>query len=83
MDIQKLHLIYKTFDEMSKMGLSDIGLSQLVMDQLRTVGREKNAPPLETLEMSLRQHFGLPVPEKWKVDSWIQSGVEIVSNFSR
>ena len=61
------------------MGLSDIRLSQLVMEQLRTVGREKNAPPLETLEMSLRQHFGLPVPEKWKVDSWIQSRVEIVS----
>ena len=60
---------------MSKMSLIGIGLSQLVMDQLRTVGREKNAPPLETLEMSLRQHFGLPVPEKWKVDSWIQSGV--------
>ena len=68
---------------MSKMSLISIGLSQLVMDQLRTVGREKNAPPLETLEMSLRQHFGLPVPEKWKVDSWIQSGVEIVSDFPR
>ena len=68
---------------MSKMSLSDIGLSQLVMYQLRTVGREKNAPPLETLEMSIRQHFGLPVPEKWKVDSWIQSGVVIVSDFSR
>ena len=65
---------------MSKMSLIGIGLSQLVMDQLRTVGREKNAPPLETLEMSLRQHFGLPVPEKWKVDSWIQSGVEIVND---
>ena len=67
---------------MSKMSLISIGLSQLVMDQLRTVGREKNAPPLETLEMSLRQHFGLPVPEKWKVDSWIQSRVEIVSEKS-
>ena len=65
------------------MGLRNFGLSQLVMDQLRTVGRQKNAPPLETLEMSLRQHFGLPVPEKWKVDSWIQSGVVIVSDFSR
>ena len=61
------------------MVLSDIGLSQLVMDQLRTVGREKNVPPLETLEMSLRQHFGFPVPEKWKVDSWIQSRVEIIN----
>ena len=64
---------------MSKMSLISIGLSQLVMDQLRTVGREKNAPPLETLEMSLRQHFGFTVPEKWKIDSWIESGVEIVS----
>ena len=61
------------------MVLKDIGLSQLVMDQLRTVGREKNTHPLETLEMSLRQHFGFPVQEKWKVDSWIQSEVEIVS----
>ena len=49
------------------------------MDELRTVGRHKNAPPLETLEMSLRQHFCLTVPEKWKVDSWIKSRVEIVS----
>ena len=65
------------------MVLKDIGLSQLVMDELRSVGRLKDASPLETLEMSLRQHFGLPVPEKWKVDSWIQSGVEMVSDFSR
>ena len=64
------------------MSLISIGLSQLVMNQLRTVGREKNAPPLETLEMSLRQHFGFPVPEQWKVDSWIQSGVERVSDES-
>ena len=49
------------------MVLKDIGLSQLVMDQLRTVGREKNAPPLETLEMSLRQHFGFPVPEQMEL----------------
>ena len=48
-------------------------------EQLHSIGRQKEAPPLETLEMSLRQHFGFPVPEKWKVDSWIQSGVEIVS----
>ena len=61
------------------MGLSDIRLSQLVMDLLRTVGREKNAPPLETLKMSIRQQFGFPVPEKWKAESWFQSGVEIVS----
>ena len=47
-------------------------------DQLHSIGRQKDASPLETLEMTLRQHFGLPVPEKWKIDSWIQSGVEII-----
>ena len=57
------------------MDLKSIGLSQHVWDQLRSVGIQKETPPLETLEMTLRQHFGLPVPEKWKIDSWIQSGV--------
>ena len=52
-----------------------IGLSQQVWEQLHSIGRQKEASPLETLEMTLRQHFGLPVPEKWKIDSWIQSGV--------
>tara|TARA_B100000315_G_scaffold225583_1_gene231957 strand:+ start:248 stop:445 length:198 start_codon:yes stop_codon:yes gene_type:complete len=62
--------------------LKGIGLSQQVWDQLHSIGRQKEAPPLETLEMTLRQHFGMPVPEKWKIDSWIQSGVEIVNDHS-
>ena len=57
------------------MDLKSIGLSQQVWDQLHSIGRQKEASPLETLEMTLRQHFGLPVPEKWWVDSLIQSGV--------
>ena len=57
------------------MDLKSIGLSQQVWDQLHSIGRQKKAAPVETLEMTLRQHFGLPVPEKWKIDSWIQSGV--------
>ena len=57
------------------MDLKEIGLSQQVWDQLHSVGIQKEAPPLETLEMTLRQHFGMPVPQKWKVDSWIQSVV--------
>ena len=44
-------------------------------EQLHSIGRQKEASPLETLEMTFRNHFGLPVPEKWKIDSWIQSGV--------
>ena len=57
------------------MELRNIGLSQQMWDQLHSVGKQKEASLLETLEMTLRQHFGLPVPEKWKIDSWIQSGV--------
>ena len=57
------------------MDLKEIGLSQQVWDQLHSIGRHKEAPPLETLEMTLRQHFGLSVPEKWSIESWIQSGV--------
>ena len=50
------------------MELRNIGLSQQVREQLHSIGRQKEASPLETLEMTLRQHFGLPVPEKWKID---------------
>ena len=33
----------------------------------------------ETVVMVLRNHFSLPVPEKWKQnDSWIQTRAEIV-----
>ena len=64
------------------MDLKEIGLSQQVWEQLHSDGIQREASPLETLEMTLRQHFGLPVPEKWKIDSWIQSGVEIVNEHS-
>ena len=59
------------------MNLKEIGLSQQVWDQLRSIGKQKEAPPLETVEMTLRNYFGMPVPDKWKIDSWIQSGVYI------
>ena len=55
------------------MELRNIGLSQQVWDQLHSIGRQKEAPPLETLEVTVRQQVGLPVPEKWKIDSWIQT----------
>ena len=64
------------------MDLKEIGLSQQVWDQLHSIGRQKEVPPLETLEMTLRQYFGMLVPDKWKIDNWIQSGVEIVYDHS-
>ena len=65
------------------MDLKSIGLSQKVWEQFYSVGIQKEASPFETLEMTLRNHFGMPVPQKWKIDSWIQSGVEIVYDHSR
>ena len=64
------------------MELRNIGLSQQVWVQLHSIGSQKEALPLDTLEMTLRNHFGMPVPEKWKIDSWIQSGMEINDDFS-
>ena len=55
--------------------LRNIGLSQQVWEQLHSIGRQKEASPLETLEMTLRNHFGMPVPQKWMRESWIQSGI--------
>ena len=57
----------KIFARNADVELSDIGLSPQVESQLRLVGKQKNASPLETLENSLRQHFCLPVPEYWKI----------------
>ena len=37
-----------------------MSLSPQVWKQLHSIGRQKEAPPLETLEMTLRQHFCLP-----------------------
>ncbi len=67
------------------MELKSIGLSQQVWEQLLSIGRQKEKSPLETLEMTLRNHFGLPVPEKWKIDSWVKSGVviKLEQNFSK
>ena len=65
------------------MDLKEIGLSQQVWDKLHSEGIQREASPLETLEMTLRNHFGMPVPQKWKIDSWIQSGVEIVYDHFR
>ena len=43
------------------MDLKSTGLSQQVWEQLHFIGRQKEASPLETLEMTLRNDFGLPV----------------------
>ena len=39
--------------------------------EINSLSRSMKSSPQETVVMVLRNHFSLPVPEKWKVDSWI------------
>ena len=51
------------------MEIRKIRLSHQVWEQLNSIGRQKEASPLETLEMTLRDYFGMPVNKKWMMDS--------------
>ena len=52
------------------MQLKSISLFQQVWEQLHPIERQK---VVSTLEMTIRNHFGMPVPQKWEIDRWIQS----------
>ena len=48
-------------------------------NEIRSLAMQMESSPQETVVMVLRNHFSLPVPEKWKQnDSWIQTRAEIV-----
>ena len=49
-------------------------------NEIRSLAMQMESSPSETVVMVLRNHFSLPVPEKWKpdTDSWITSAVDIV-----
>jgi len=49
-------------------------------NEIRSLAMQMKSSPSETVVMVLRNHFSLPVPEKWKpdTDSWITSAVDIV-----
>ena len=48
-------------------------------NEIRSLAMQMESSPSETVVMVLRNHFSLPVPEKWKQnDSWIQTRAEIV-----
>ena len=55
--------------------LGEIKLSSEVEREIQTLSVRMKSSPQEVLEMSLREHFCLPRPQKWKKDSWIQSEV--------
>jgi len=48
-------------------------------NEINSLSRSMKSSSSETVVMVLRNHFSLPVPEKWKQnDSWIQTRAEIV-----
>ena len=48
-------------------------------NEIRSLAMQMESSPSEMVVMVLRNHFSLPVPEKWKQnDSWIQTRAEIV-----
>jgi len=60
--------------------LKDYKFTQDLENQKYSLSLKKNASASEVVQMVLRNHFCLPVPEKWKpdTDSWITSAVDIV-----
>ena len=49
-------------------------------NEINSLSRSMKSSSQETVVMVLRNHFCLPVPEKWKpdTDSWITSAVDYV-----
>ncbi len=47
-------------------------------NEINSLSRSMKSSPSETVVVVLRNHFSLPVPEKWEQnDSWIQTRAEI------
>ena len=60
--------------------LKDYKFPKDLENQIYSLSLTKNSSASEVVQMVLRNHFSLPVPEKWKpdTDSWITSAVDIV-----
>ena len=46
--------------------------------EIRSLSNQMNCDQGKTIAMCLRMHFSLPVPEKWRKDSWIMKNLEII-----
>ena len=57
------------------MDLNKFQLSPEVRNAILSLSTRMHSSPEETLEMSLREHFCLPRPQKWRTESWITGGV--------
>ncbi len=55
--------------------LNQFHLSPEVKSAIQSLSTKMKCSPEETLEMSLREHFCLPRPQRWIRESWFQGGV--------
>ena len=55
--------------------LNQFHLSPEVKNAIQSLSTQMKCSPEETLEMSLREHFCLPRPQRWIRESWVQGGV--------
>ena len=55
--------------------LNQFHLSPEVRSAIQSLSTQMKCSPEETLEMSLREHFCLPRPQRWMKESWITGGV--------
>ena len=55
--------------------LNQFHLSPEVMSAIQSLSTKMECSTEETLEMSLREHFCLPRPQRWMRESWITGGV--------
>ena len=55
--------------------LNQFRLSPEVKSAIQSLSTQMKCSPEETIEMSLREHFCLPKPQRWMRESWVQGGV--------
>ena len=55
--------------------LTQFHLSLEVRSAIQSLSTKMECSPEESLEMSLREHFCLPKPQRWIRESWVQGGV--------
>ena len=55
--------------------LNQFHLSLEVRSAIQSLSTKMECSTGETLEMSLREHFCLPRPQRWMRESWVQGGV--------
>ena len=55
--------------------LNQFHLSPEVMSAIQSLSTKMECSIEVTIEMSLREHFCLPRPQRWIRESWVQGGV--------